>query len=225
MLSHSCQVPSNKILTWTVRTWAILLSSIFIALAAPPRLAADTAPTFTSATSVTFPQGIEDTFTITTSANPVAKITSSGKLPGGVKFVDNGDGTATLSGTPAAGSEGVYSLTITAANGTLPNAVQLFTLRVQDTAPVLHAPAIISSASTTFTAGTEGIFTIHTTGVPTATLSLTGTQPSWLSFIDNTDGTASLAGIPDLGSNPSYTFSVTATNGVAPNAMQSFTLF
>ena len=281
-------------------------------------MAADTAPTFTSATSVTFPQGIEDTFTITTSANPVAKITSSGKLPGGVKFVDNGDGTATLSGRPgsgqgllgdysltftasngvapagtqnftltitrppritsvnnatfvvgtantftittrntvpkstlsftgtlpggvtfvplsngtatlsgrpAAGSEGVYSLTITAANGTLPNAVQLFTLRVQDTAPVLHAPAIISSANTTFTAGTEGIFTIHTTGVPTATLSLTGTQPSWLSFIDNTDGTASLAGIPDLGSNPSYTFSVTATNGVAPNAMQSFTLF
>jgi Putative Ig domain len=318
MLNHSCQVPSDKILTWTARTWAILLSGIFIALAAAPRLAADTAPTFTSATSVTFPQGIEDTFTITTSANPVAKITLSGKLPGGVKFVDNGDGTATLSGrpgiglglvgdyaltftasngvlpaatqnftltitrppritsvnnatfvvgtaktftittrntvpkstlsftgtlpggvtftplsngtatlsgTPVAGSEGVYFLTITAANGTPPDSVQLFTLTVQDTAPVLHAPAIISSASTTFTAGTEGIFTVHTTGVPTATLSLTGTQPSWLSFIDNTDGTATLAGMPDPGSNPSYAFTITATNGVAPDAMQSFTLF
>jgi hypothetical protein len=318
VLNDSCQVPSNKILTWTVRTWAILLSGIFIALAVAPRLAAATAPTFTSATSVIFPQGIEDTFTITTSGNPVAKITSSGNLPGGVKFVDNGDGTATLSGrpgiglglvgdyaltftasngvapaatqnftltitrpplitsvnnatfvvgtantftvktrntvpkstlsltgtlpggvtftplangtatlsgTPGAGSEGVYYLTITATNGTLPNAVQLFTLTVQDTAPVLHAPAIISSASTTFTVGTEGIFTIHTTGVPTATLSLTGTQPSWLSFIDNTDGTATLAGIPDPGSNSSYTFTVTATNGVAPDAMQSFTLF
>jgi Putative Ig domain len=318
VLNHSYQAQSNKILTWTAQTWAILISGILIALAAPPRLAAATAPTFTSATSVIFPQGIEDTFTITTSGNPVAKITSSGNLPGGVKFVDNGDGTATLSGrpggglglvgdypltftasngvapaatqnftltitrpplitsvnnatfvvgtantftiktrntvpkstlsftgtlpggvtftplangtatlsgTPAAGSEGVYFLTITAANGTLPNAVQLFTLTVQDTAPVLHAPAIISSASTTFTAGTEGIFTIHTTGVPTATLSLTGTQPSWLSFIDNTDGTATLAGIPDPGSNPSYTFTVTATNGVAPDAMQSFTLF
>src|SRR5947207_15773947 len=103
MLNHSCQVPSNKILTWTVRTWAILLSSIFIALAAPPRLAADTAPDFTSATSAGFPQGIEDTFTITSSGNPVAKITAGGKLPGGGKFVDNGDGTATRFGRPGRG--------------------------------------------------------------------------------------------------------------------------
>jgi hypothetical protein len=318
MLNHSCQVPSDRILTWTARTWAILLSGIFIALVAPPRLAADTAPAFTSATSVTFPQGIQDSFTITTTADPVARITLSGHLPGGVKFVDNGDGTATLfgrpgsglglvgdyqltftasngvapagtqnftltitrppritsvnnatfvvgtaktftittrntnpkptlsftgnlpdgitftplangtatlSGTAVAGSEGVYFLTITAANGTPPDAVQLFTLTVQDTAPVTHAPTIISSASTTFTAGIEGTFTVHTTGVPTATLSLTGTQPSWLSFIDNTDGTATLTGIPDPGSNPSYPFTITATNGVAPDAVQSFTLF
>src|SRR5438874_6050806 len=129
MLSHSCQVPSNKILTWTVRTWAILLSSIFIALAAPPRLAADTAPDFTSATSAVFPQGIEDTFTITSSGNPVAKITSSGKLPGGVKFVDNGDGTATLSGRPASGHgrRGEYSVTFTATSGVAPAGRQTFT--------------------------------------------------------------------------------------------------
>src|SRR5437868_7530005 len=116
MLNYSCQVPSDKILTWTARTWAILLSGIFIALVAPPRLAADTAPVFTSATSVIFPQGIEDTFTITTSGDPVAKITSSGKLPGGVKFVDNGDGTATLSGRPGGGLGlvGDYPLTFTA---------------------------------------------------------------------------------------------------------------
>src|SRR5438874_5686450 len=103
MLNHSCQVQSNKVLIWTARTWAILLSGIFIALAAPPRLAADTAPTFTSATSVTFPQGIEDTFTITTSADPVAKVTSIGKIPGEDKFDDNGDGTATRSGKPGSG--------------------------------------------------------------------------------------------------------------------------
>jgi hypothetical protein len=123
---------------------------------------------------------------------PKSTLSFTGTLPGGVTFTPFSNGTATLSGTAVAGSKGVYFLTITAVNGTLPNSVQLFTLRVQDTAPVLHAPAIISPVSTTFTAGTEGTFTVHTTGVPTATLSLTGTQPSWLSFIDNTDGTATL---------------------------------
>src|SRR5438105_13923000 len=103
MLNYSCQVPSDKILTWTARTWAILLSGIFIALAAPPRLAADTAPTFTSATSVIFPQGIQDTFTITTSGVPLANITPSGKLPRAGPFGANGDGTATLSGSPGGG--------------------------------------------------------------------------------------------------------------------------
>ena len=45
-------------------------------------------------------------------------------------FVDNGNGTATLAGTPAAGTGGTYALTITAANGVLPDATQSFTLTV-----------------------------------------------------------------------------------------------
>src|SRR4030095_14158341 len=183
-------------------------------------------PRITSVNNATFVVGTANTFTITTrSTVPKTTLSYTGNLPGGVTFVPNNNGTATLSGTPVAGSEGIYFLTITATNGTPPDSVQLFTLTVQDAPPVTQAPAITSSASTTFTAGTEGIFTIHTTGVPTATLSLTGTQPSWLSFIDNTDGTATLAGIPDPGSNPSYAFTITATNGVAPDAVQSFTLF
>jgi len=64
-------------------------------------LATDTAPDFYQPYQRDFPQGIQDTFTITTSGDPVAKITSRGKLPGVVKFVDNGDGAATLSGRPA----------------------------------------------------------------------------------------------------------------------------
>ena len=56
-------------------------------------------------------------------------------------FVDNGDGTATLAGTPAAGTGGTYPLTITAANGVLPDATQSFTLTVD------QAPAITSAAS------------------------------------------------------------------------------
>jgi hypothetical protein len=296
----------------------ILAAAILVSFAAAPALLADTAPSFTSATSVTFPQGVRDTFTIATTGVPVPKITSSGHLPGGVKFVDNGDGTATLSGTPGnglglvgdyaltftasngvapnatqnftltitrpplilsvnnatfvvgtantftittrnthpkttlsftgslpggvtfvpnnngsatlsgtpvAGSQGIYFLTITASNGSHPDSVQVFTLTVQNAAPVTHAPTITSAANTTFTVGTEGTFTIHTTGTPTSSIALSGTLPDWLTFVDNTDGSATLDGIPDPGGPASYSLTITATNGIAPDAMQSFTLF
>ena len=52
-------------------------------------------------------------------------------------LTDNDNGTATLAGTPAAGSGGSYSLTLTANNGVLPNGTQTFTLTV-DEAPNDH---------------------------------------------------------------------------------------
>ena len=53
--------------------------------------------------TTTFTVGSPGTFTVTTAGGPVPAITSSGTLPPGVTFTDNGDGTATLAGTPAAG--------------------------------------------------------------------------------------------------------------------------
>ena len=297
---------------------AIALLTAVFSLACAGRAVADTAPIFTSPSTVTFPQGIYSSFTITTSGNPIPSITQTGHLPGGVKFTDNGDGTATLSGrpgngqglakdyaltltasngvppaavqnftltiskpprilsvnnatfvigtantftvktlstnpkstlsftgtlptgvtfkannngtatlsgNPAAGTQGVYPITLTAQNGTLPNATQLFTLTVQDAVPIFRAPTITSAASTTFTAGVEGTFTVRTSALPTASLTLTGTMPDWLAFVDNTDGTATIVGAPDLGGAASYTFTITAANGIAPDAVQTFTLF
>jgi len=56
-------------------------------------------------------------------------------------FTDNGDGTATIAGTPASGTAGSYPVTITAANGVVPDANQSFTLSVN------QAPALTSAAS------------------------------------------------------------------------------
>ena len=95
--------------------------------------------TFASATSTTFTAGSPGTFTVTTVGNPAATISLAGTLPAGVTFVDNGDGTGTLSGTPAAGSGGVYPLTFAAVNGVLPNSTQSFTLTVNE-APVSREP-------------------------------------------------------------------------------------
>ena len=86
--------------------------------------------------------------------------------------------------------------------------MQAFTITVQDAPPVLEAPAITSDASTSFTVGTAGTFTITTTGSPTPTLTLDGAQPAWLSFVDNTDGTATLSGTPDPGSDLTYSFTI-----------------
>jgi len=72
---------------------------------------------------------------ITTTGFPTAAITETGTLPTGVKFVDNGDGTAKLRGTPAAGMAGSYPITIKAKNGVLPNAKQTFDLIVIGSGP------------------------------------------------------------------------------------------
>jgi hypothetical protein len=72
---------------------------------------------FTSPTTATFRLNQPDSFTVTTSmaALPVA-IALSGTLPPNVSFTVNGDGTATLSGTPT-GKAKSYALTFKATLG------------------------------------------------------------------------------------------------------------
>jgi hypothetical protein len=94
---------------------------------APPQ----SSPVITSEDHVTFSVGVQKTFTVTAAGFPAPAVTDGGAiLPSGLSFTNNGDGTATLSGAPAAGTAGFYHFTITAANGHAPNAVQRFTLTV-----------------------------------------------------------------------------------------------
>ena len=125
-------------------------------------------------------------------------------------LTDNNNGTATLAGTPAAGTGGAYPLTITANNGISPNATQNFTLTVN------MAPAITSANNTTFTVGTAGSFTVTTTGFPATTLGRSGALPAGVTFTDNGNGTATLAGTPAAGTGGTYPITITASNGVLP---------
>jgi hypothetical protein len=93
-------------------------------------LGASTAPTVTSADNATFTAGSPGTFTVTTTGTPAASIFLTGTTPVGVTFTDNNDGTATISGTPDAGTAGSYPVTITATNGVGTDATQSFTLTV-----------------------------------------------------------------------------------------------
>ena len=181
-------------------------------------LTVNQAPAISSANSTTFKLGTQGSFSVTTTGFPNSTLSESGTLPNGVTFTGNANGTATLAGTPAAGSGGTYPILITAGNGILPNATQSFTLTVN------QSPAITSANSTTFAAGTQGSFSVTTTGFPNSTLSESGTLPSGVTFTNNSNGTATLAGTPAAGSGGAYPIVITANNGVSPNATQSFTL-
>jgi YVTN family beta-propeller protein len=74
----------------------------------------------------------------------------------------------------------------------------------------ITSPVITSPDSASLTAGVAASVPITTTGIPTPTLSVTGTLPNGLSFTDAGDGTGTLAGTP---TNPgTYPLTVTATN-------------
>jgi len=173
-------------------------------------------PAVTSANQTTFTVGSTGTFTVTTTGLPAPALSETGALPTGVTFTDNGDGTATLAGRPAAGTGGTYLLTIGAANGVAPDASQDFTLTV------VEAPTIASLDHASFGVGEAGTFTFHTTGSPTPTVSETGGLPTGVSFTPNGDGTATLAGTPTAAG--SYPLTIGAANGVGQDASQSFTL-
>lgn len=180
----------------------------------------DDSPVITSADHTTFTTGTAGSFAVTTTAGfpTTTALSETGSLPSGVTFHDNSDGTATLAGTPAAGTGGTYHLTITATavGGLAAPATQSFTLTV------LALPVITSADHTTFSVGTPGSFTVTTTAA--STLTKTGTLPAGVTFTDNGDGTATLAGTPSLGSGGVYPLTITASNGITPDATQSFTL-
>lgn len=99
----------------------------------------------TSAPSATFIAGTAGSFTVTATGSPAPALSETGTLPSGVTFVDNGNGTATLSGTPAAGTAGTYALALTASNGIAPDATQAFSLVVQAPAVVTPMPSMTSA--------------------------------------------------------------------------------
>ncbi len=180
--------------------------------------ATSTPPTITSTDHATFTTGAAGSFTITTSGSGTVALDDTGSLPAGVLFTDNGDGTATLAGTPAAAMGAQYPITITASNGVAPDDTQSFTLTVN------QAASIFSADHVTFTVGSPGNFTIRASGFPIATLSGSGALPVGVAFTDNGDGTATLSGTPAAATNAAYPLTFHATNGVGATADQSFTL-
>ncbi len=172
----------------------------------PPRrftLTVDQAPSITSGNSATFTVGSSGTFTATATGYPAPTFTETGSLPNGVTLTSAG----VLSGTPAAGTGGSYSITIDATNGVSPDSTQTFTLTVD------QAPSITSGNSATFTVGSSGTFTATATGYPAPTFTETGSLPNGVTLTS----AGLLSGTPAAGTGGSYSITIDATNGVSPD--------
>lgn len=116
----------------------------FTAAGGDTTLTVDLPAAITSPGAATFTVGSPGTAIVTATGAPTPSLSESGPLPSGVTFVDNGNGTATLAGTPAAA--GTFTITITAASGAGSPATQTFTLTVQKGTPTVNwtAPATIT---------------------------------------------------------------------------------
>ena len=82
---------------------------------------------------------------------------------------------------------------------------------------------ITSVSSAAFTVSEPGTFTVTATSIPTPSLSAVGTLPSGVTFTDNGDGTASLAGVPAPGTAGDYPITVYAWFG-GSTVSQTFVL-
>ena len=104
------------------------------------------ASSFTSADSTTMSAGVSSSFSITTSGGfPPPAITVLQPLPYGLTLTDNGDGSATINGTPQLDAAGVYNLTLQMANGSI-HTTQPFTLTItggKTDIPVLSAKGML----------------------------------------------------------------------------------
>ena len=100
-------------------------------------LVIDQPPAITSADTTTFSDSVDGSFTVTATGSPPPQLSESGTLPSGVGFDAD---TGLLSGTPAAGTDGFYSLTFTASNGVGTDATQNFGFWVVPPSQLLTAP-------------------------------------------------------------------------------------
>ena len=133
------------------------------------------------------------TYTIFATGAPFPTFSvSSGTLPAGITLTNVGNGQATLSGTPAANTEGPWPITVTATNAD-GSATKNITLEVD------QAPQFTSPNTATFTKGVAGSFTVTTTGSWPEPVTLSGGSAfplAGLTFTDNGNGTATISGTP-----------------------------
>ena len=134
-------------------------------------------------------------------------------LPKGLSLSSTG----LLSGAPNKKAVGPSSVSVTATlgrHGTVASATIPFAV---DAAPTFGKKPVTAAA---FDVGTPGTVTVAATGYPTPTITEMGALPSGVTFVNGV-----LSGTPAASVNSTvYSLTLTADNGIAPAATETFTL-
>jgi hypothetical protein len=173
-------------------------------------------PTVLAVTGGVFVPGLTGTMSITGSGIPTPTVTLAGTLPTGLSFTPAA-GAVTITGTPAAGTQGSYPLSVTviSASGHRTDTVVL---------TVSIPPLFTSAPSATAVAGTPFLFIITTTGSPAPTVAATGTLPSGITFSPGANGAATLTGTAsDPGTDMTFPVTFMAHN-IGGDTPQAFAL-
>ena len=182
-------------------------------------------PTFTSTPVTAATEDVGYSYSIAaTDQNSNDSLSISGaSLPTWLSVTDHGNGTATLSGTPANEDVGTSTITLTVADLAGNSATQSFTLTV---ANVNDAPVITSSPVTSAAEDVTYSAAISATDVDAGdSLTITATVlPAWLTLTDAGDGTASLTGQPDQDEVGNHDVTLVVTDLAGATAVQSFTI-
>jgi cold shock CspA family protein len=163
-------------------------------------------------------------FSLTVSATDpdatIPALTATG-LPAWAALTDNGDGTATITGTPGYDDAAITTVTVTASDGSLTDD-EAFTLTVTNT----NRPPVVDPIAdqTVAEADPFGPLTVTASDLDLTIPSLSATGlPAWATFTDNLDGTATLIGAPGYTDANIHAITVTADDG-ALTGQTAFTL-
>jgi hypothetical protein len=139
-----------------------------------------------------------------------------------LNFHNNGDGTATLSGRPPAGTSGSFQVYLYA-YADVNRAVDFFPFDSPFRIDVVGQPVFLSSNRARFTVGEPSSFSIST-NQPAGPLSEGGTLPPGLEFTDHGNGTATISGIPAAGAGGPWTVQLSVAAAAGGTGTQELTL-
>ena len=128
-------------------------------------LSLDSPPVFVSGNSATFFELAGGSFTVLANGTPTPTFSvAAGALPSWARLNST---TGVLTGTPPDPAGSPFTFTITAGNGIIPAATQVFTLNVQllPGAPIITAQPVAQAA----VVGSTATFSVTATGLPAAT--------------------------------------------------------